>query len=84
MVMTDAAIAAATTISLKHFSYRFAEQVLNSNLSLKNEVESVLLDKPFEVAKLGREHFNCILKESVRAGAKIDRVTPREWRDAAE
>lgn len=30
---------------------------------LKNEVESVLLDKPFEVAKLGREHFNGILKE---------------------
>ena len=53
----------ATTISLKRFSYRFAEQVLNSNLSLKNEVESVLLDKPYEVAKLGREHFNGILKE---------------------
>jgi len=41
------------TLKLRRYSYRFAEQVLNSSLALKNEVESVLLDPGIEQKKNG-------------------------------
>ena len=50
-------------IILKRFSYRFAEEVLNSKLALKNEIEEVLLDDRIDIATLSRPHFNEVLKE---------------------
>lgn len=43
---------------LKTFSYRFAEQVMNSNLAVKQEIESVLTDKTLPIPKLSRPAFN--------------------------
>jgi hypothetical protein len=48
------------------FSYRFAEQVLNSRLSIKQEVESILLDSNIEIAELSRPNFNKILENFFR------------------
>ena len=47
---------------LRRFSYRFAEQVLNSNLALKNELENVLT-APVDPSLLSRPSFNEILKQ---------------------
>jgi hypothetical protein len=49
-------------LRLQHFSYRFAEQVLNSKLALKQEIEAVLLDPSIDIASLSRPHFNEVLK----------------------
>jgi hypothetical protein len=48
------------------FSYRFAEQVLNSRLSVKQEVESILLDQNIKIAELSRPQFNIILENLFR------------------
>jgi len=48
---------------LKNFSYRFAEQVLNSKLALKQEIEEILADPSIDVSSLSRPQFNSILKE---------------------
>jgi hypothetical protein len=48
---------------LQKFSYRFAEQILNSSLALKQEVEGILLDPSIEIAGLSRPHFNDLLRE---------------------
>lgn len=48
----------ADRIRLRTFSYRFAEQVLNSRLSIKQEVEAVLLDPTLDVPNLSRPLFN--------------------------
>ena len=50
-------------IRLRKFSYRFAEQVLNSKLTLKQEIEAILTDKSIDVSTLSRPHFNEILNE---------------------
>jgi hypothetical protein len=47
---------------LKSFSYRFAEQVINSKLVLKKEIENLLLDSSIDISTLSRPHFNEILK----------------------
>ena len=49
------------SIKLRTYSYRFAEQVLNSRLALKQEVESILTDPNIDVSKLSRPNFNKIL-----------------------
>ena len=50
-------------IFLEKYSYRFAEQVLNSKLSVKEECENIITDiKDFD--KLSRPGFNKILKEN--------------------
>ena len=49
-------------LRLQKFSYRFAEQVLNSKLVLKQEIEGVLLDSNIDIASLSRPHFNEVLK----------------------
>jgi hypothetical protein len=43
---------------LRNFSYRFAEQVLNSRLALKNECEGILTDSTLPMEKLSRPVFN--------------------------
>ena len=46
------------SIVLRHYSYRFAEQVLNSKLSLKQECESILTDPTLSLSELSRPNFN--------------------------
>jgi restriction endonuclease BglII len=49
---------------LRTFSYRFAEQVLNSKLALRHEIEEVLCDKSLDPAKLSRPIFNSVLRSA--------------------
>lgn len=51
------------TLRLQNFSYRFAEQVLNSKLPLKQEIESVFTDPSIDIPSLSRPDFNIILKD---------------------
>jgi hypothetical protein len=51
------------TVRLEHYSYRFAEQVLNSRLSIKNEIEEVIRLSAIDLSILSRPVFNGILKE---------------------
>ena len=48
-------------LRLQTFSFRFAEQVLNSKLAIKQEVESILLDPSISLADLSRRNFNAML-----------------------
>ncbi|MBN2378409.1 restriction endonuclease [candidate division WOR-3 bacterium] len=48
-------------LSLCHFSYRFAEQVLNSKLAIKQEVEQILTNPEINIPSLSRPNFNEIL-----------------------
>ncbi|MCW3985144.1 MAG: restriction endonuclease [Candidatus Bathyarchaeota archaeon] len=50
-------------LRLRRFSYRFAEQVLNSKLTLKQEIESILTDPSIDISSLSRPRFNEVLKE---------------------
>ena len=50
-------------IRLRKFSYRFAEQVLNSRLSIKQEIEKILTDPKIDLANLSRPEFNSILEK---------------------
>jgi hypothetical protein len=50
-------------IGLKRFSYRFAEQVLNSRLALKQEIDEVLGHVEEHLASLSRPQFNQFLRE---------------------
>jgi len=52
------------SIRLERFSFRFAEQVLNSKLTLKNEVESILTSETIDIATLSRPNFNKVLNEA--------------------
>jgi hypothetical protein len=51
-------------LRLQKFSYRFAEQVLNSRLIIKQEIESILLDPTIDISKLSRPDFNKILRKA--------------------
>ncbi len=51
------------SIRLQKFSFRFAEQVLNSKLVLKNEIEDVLTEHQIDIASLSRPKFNDVLKD---------------------
>ena len=48
---------------LQRFSFRFAEQVLNSKLALKQEIENMLTDPSIDVSSLSRPKFNEILEK---------------------
>jgi hypothetical protein len=50
-------------IRLQTFSFRFAEQLLNSKLAIKQEIESVLTDPGIEISSLSRPGFNKKLNE---------------------
>jgi hypothetical protein len=50
-------------LSLQKNSYRFAEEVLNSKLAIKNEIEDILTDLKFDVHKLSRPGFNALLRK---------------------
>ena len=49
-------------INLQKYSFRFAEEVLNSKLTLKQEIENILLDHGIELHSLNRPHFNKVLE----------------------
>ena len=50
-------------IKLRTYSYRFAEQVLNSRLAIKQEIENVLTDASIDTATLSRPIFNKVLDD---------------------
>jgi len=50
-------------LRLQKYSYRFAEQVLNSRLAIKEEIESVLTDSSIDIPSLSRKHLNEVLEE---------------------
>ena len=50
-------------MNFKTYSYRFADQVLNSKLAIKQELESILHDTRIRDAELSRPYFNKLLLE---------------------
>lgn len=50
-------------VKLERFSYRFAEQVLNGQLALKQEIEDILLDTGPLLPSLSRPEYNRVLDE---------------------
>ncbi len=50
-------------IRLQHFNYRFADQILNSKLAIKKEIENILTDPNIDLSSLSRPDFNKVLKE---------------------
>jgi hypothetical protein len=57
----------AYKVRFQSFSYRFAEQVLNSKLTLKREIEEILSEKIPDIGGLSRPAFNKILDERFTA-----------------
>lgn len=49
---------------LEKYSYRFAEQILNANLAIKQEIESTLLDPQIQIPTLSRPQFNAVLRHA--------------------
>jgi len=50
-------------IRLQKFSFRFSEQIFNSRLALKDEIENILFSACIDLSILGRPNFNQVLKE---------------------
>ena len=50
-------------IRLDRFSFRFADQVLNSKLVLKEEIEEIITDPSIEISSLSRPNFNKVLRD---------------------
>ncbi len=50
-------------LKLQRFSYRFAEQVLNGMLALKQEVEAILTGPEIDIPSLSRPVFNDVLQK---------------------
>jgi len=59
-------------IRLEKYSYRFAEQVLNSKLTIKQEIEGILTDSSIDVSSLSRPEFNKKLRELFISRGWID------------
>jgi hypothetical protein len=53
----------AQKLRVEKFSYRFAEQVLNSKLAIKQEVEAIVTDPSTKIESLSRPEFNRVLRE---------------------
>lgn len=49
------------SLRLKNFSFRFAEQVLNSRLAIKQEIEQIITDSKINISELTRPNFNSVL-----------------------
>ena len=54
------------SVRLKKYSYRFAEQVFNGKLSLKNELEDIIFAATKDLSSLSRPEFNKRLDECFR------------------
>lgn|ERR1035438_775741 len=68
--MIEANKLSASSLRLQRFSFRFAEQVLNSKFSLKEEIEHVILETIPDIPVLSRPAFNKLLQ---------DRFVAHEW-----
>ena len=55
------------SIRLKKYSYRFAEQVFNGKVALKNELEDILYEATKDLDVLSRPNFNKILDGAFKA-----------------
>jgi len=53
-------------IRLRTYSFRFAEQVLNARLALKQEIQGILQDPSIDLSELSRPRFNDVLDELFR------------------
>ena len=51
------------SVRIQKYSYRFAEQIFNSKLELKNELESIIYSACNDLSRLTRPTFNKILEE---------------------
>lgn len=51
-------------LRIQKFSFRFAEQVLNSKLAIKQEIEDILINSNIDISSLSRPYFNVVLKEA--------------------
>lgn len=69
-------------IILQNFSFRFAEQVLNSNLAIRREIEEVLTDPSIPSHELSRPRFNEELDQ--RFAAKGWQTQPPVFGDPGE
>ncbi|HMD09570.1 MAG TPA: hypothetical protein VKH63_18715 [Candidatus Acidoferrum sp.] len=67
-------------LHLQKFSYRFAEQVLNSKLAIKEEIEGILTEEIPDLGQLSRPGFNKLLDE--RFVAKRWTRQPAVFQDA--
>ena len=56
-------------IRIQRYSFRFAEQVLNGRLAIKQEIEDILFDERILLDNLSRPNFNKLLE-----GLFVDRV----------
>ncbi|QGQ95816.1 restriction endonuclease [Paenibacillus psychroresistens] len=48
-------------LRLEYFSYRFAEQIINSKFTLKQEIDQILLHSNIDIPTLTRPNFNKVL-----------------------
>ena len=55
------------SIRLKKCSYRFAEQVFNGKVALKNELEEIIYETTKDLDILSRPNFNKILNDTFKA-----------------
>jgi hypothetical protein len=69
-------------LHLQKFSYRFAEQVLNSKLAIKEEIEGILTEEIPDLGQLSRPGFNKLLDE--RFVAKGWTRQPAVFQDAED
>lgn len=51
------------SIRLKKYSYRYAEEVFNSKLGIKNEIEEIIYDSTKDLSVLSRPGFNKALEK---------------------
>jgi hypothetical protein len=58
------------SLRLQRFSFRFAEQVLNSKLALKEEIDAILLGTIPDITRMSRPAFNTLLR---------DRFVSKSW-----
>jgi Restriction endonuclease BglII len=80
--VTHAAKPAPSPLRLQKFSYRFAEQVLNSKLALKEEIERVILEPISDTVSLSRPGFNQLLE--ARFQARGWATQPAVWDDPGD
>jgi hypothetical protein len=73
-------------LRLEQYSYRFAEEVLNSKLALKEEVRAILTSEEIKVDSLSRDNFNAILREAFVAKDWQEQVPvfPKELKPATD
>jgi len=62
-------------LRLERFSSRFAEQVVNSKLAIKQEMEDLLTSTAIDLTTLSRAGINKVLRAAFTA--KVD--NPRSW-----